>query len=160
MLIGIARGLDYSRLQGAICLWEKKRSRPASHFYLNLTMIQKEYEQRLPEKSYFIFSGNHVAAIDGDTHLVGKSNQNIHDEKLPVQNTMERLVLDLFVDWTASHDSGIQLLDQKGWTRTCSRWLGGAVYVDRGGGGRLRVDWGGLDGAGPHGRARAVDSVS
>lgn len=159
-LIGLARGLEYGRLQEAICLWEQERGRPAPYFYQNLATIQKEYEQRLPEKSYFVVSGNHVNAIDGNIHLTGKSNQNIHEEKLPVQNAMERLVLDLFVDWMACQDGGVQLLDQKGWTRTCSRWGGSTVYVDRGGFGQLYVLWGYLGFAGPGGRARAVDSVS
>ncbi|MEK7114895.1 MAG: hypothetical protein AAB847_00860 [Patescibacteria group bacterium] len=159
-LAGIAKGLDYGHLQKAICLWESQRKRPAPYFHQNLTTIQQGYEQRLPQKSYFIVVGNHVNAVDGDSQLAGKSNQDIYNEHLPAQNAMECLVLNMFVGWTASQKGGVQLLDQKGWTRTSSRWgVGFAVYVNRDGVGQLRVDWGDPVFAFPDSRARAADSV-
>ena len=160
-LVGIPKGLDYARLQGVICRWEsRRRNRPEPYFYRDLSEISSGYKQRLPKESYFIVAGNHVNAIDGDSQLAGKSNQSIHDESLPAQNAMERLVMDIFVDWVVSQNGGVQLLDQKGWTRTSSRWVGGRVVcVRRGGGGQLLVNWGSPDGTSPGSRARAASSV-
>ena len=110
-------------------------------------------------KANCILAGNHVEATDGDEHLKMLSAEAVRAAGRPTQNLMERLILDMFVDWRAMQKGGVQLLDQENWTLTSSRWSDGDGVGVRRLGDQLHVSWSHPQSVSSHLRARAVDPV-
>ena len=155
--IVLAQGLTYSQLWEAVVRWEAYRKRPEPYRYADLGTAIKTTDVELLEATHCVFVGSHVEATGGDNHLQLLSAKAIRGHQ--VQNLMKRLVLDVFVDWRAAQKGKVQLLDQKSWTLTSSRWSGGcAVFVGRRGG-QLDVFWSYPQYADPCLRARAADPV-
>lgn len=152
----VTKDLTYGQLWEAVVRWEAYRKRPGPYRYADFSKIDMNAELR---DAHCVLVGNHVEATAGDSHLQLLSAEAVKAGGHPTQNLMQRLVLDMFVDWCATQEGKVQLLDQKDWTLTSSRWSAGYVVGVNRGGDQLRVDWYVPRYAYPHLRARAAISV-